>query len=52
MWMAQEGAPGSPKPNIGMRELPFLCLNSLVFVCLQLPLVGNQELPPLHGDLS
>lgn len=52
MRMAQEGAPGSPKPNIGMTELPFLCLNSLVFGCLQLALVRNQELPPLQGDLS
>lgn len=52
MWMAQEGAPGSPKPSTGMKELPFIYLNSLIFVCLQLPLVRNQEVPPLQGDLS
>lgn len=45
MWTAQEGALGFPKPNIGMRELPFICLNSLIFICLHLPLVRNEELP-------
>lgn len=45
-WTAQQGALGFPEPNIGIRELPLFCLNSLIFVCLQLPLVRNQELPP------
>lgn len=44
-WTAQQGALGFAEPNIGMRELPFISLNSLIFVCLQLPLVRNQELP-------
>lgn len=42
-WPMRELLPS--KPNIGMRELPFICLNSLVFACLQLPLVRNQEVP-------